>query len=58
MKLSQQSQASLSNLRFKKQLTNIPVDANKPSSQISIFNRTKIPVSSSSMMMKMKNYPV
>lgn len=57
MKLSQQSQAIIESA-IQKQLTNIPVDANKPSSQISIFNRTKIPVSSSSMMMKMKNYPV
>ena len=55
MKLSQQSQAIIESAI---QSTNIPVDANRPSSQISIFNRIRIPVNSLSMTMKMKNYPV
>lgn len=57
MKLSQQSQAIIESA-IQKQSTNIPVDANRPSSQISIFNRIRIPVNSLSMTMKMKNYPV
>ena len=57
MKLSQQSQAIIESA-IQKLSTNIPVDANRPSSQISIFNRIRIPVNSLSMTMKMKNYPV